>query len=83
VTLSGTGMHDVILSWTASTTAGVMGYNIYRGTTPGGEGSTPLNPTPLGGTTFVDGNVTAGATYYYVVTALAQLSQLRGYKAGK
>jgi hypothetical protein len=37
VTLSGTGIHDVILSWTASTTDGVIGYNIYRGTTPVGR----------------------------------------------
>jgi hypothetical protein len=71
VTLSGTGIHDVILSWAASTTDGVIGYNIYRGTTPGGEDSTPLNSTPTSGTTYADGNVMAGVTYYYVVTAVA------------
>ena len=37
VSLSGTGSHDVVLSWTASATAGVTGYYIYRGTASGGE----------------------------------------------
>ena len=71
VSLSGTGTHGVILSWTASTASGVEGYNVYRGTNSGGESSTPLNSTPTNGTTFTDENVTAGATYYYVVTAIA------------
>jgi hypothetical protein len=71
VSLSGTGSHDVILSWTASATPGVMGYDVYRGTNSGGESSTPLNSTPINGTTYTDGNVTAGVTYYYVVTAVA------------
>jgi uncharacterized membrane protein len=71
VSLSGTGTHDVILSWTASATSGVVGYNVYRGTTSGGESSMPLNSTPVNGTTYTDANVTAGATYYYVVTAVS------------
>ena len=36
VGLLGTGAHDVILSWAASGTSGVLGYNVYRGTTSGG-----------------------------------------------
>jgi hypothetical protein len=71
VSLSGTGSHDVILSWTASATPGVMGYDVYRGTTSHGESSTPLNSTPINGTTYTDENVMAGVTYYYVVTAVA------------
>ncbi len=70
VSLSGTGSHDVILSWTGSATSGVVGYNVYRGTTSGGETTTPLNSTPVNGTTYADENVTAGATYYYVVRAV-------------
>ena len=61
VSLSGTGTHDVILTWTASVTSGIAGYNVYRGTTSGGESSTPLNSTPINGTTYTDENVTAGA----------------------
>jgi Cep192 domain 4/Abnormal spindle-like microcephaly-assoc'd, ASPM-SPD-2-Hydin/HYDIN/CFA65/VesB-like, Ig-like domain len=71
VSLSGTGAHDVILSWTASSTPGIMGYYVFRGTSKGGEGSTPLNSTPAGDTTFADENVTSGTTYYYVVKTVA------------
>jgi fibronectin type 3 domain-containing protein len=70
VSLSGTGSHDVILSWSASTTSGVTGYNVYRGTASGGESSTPLNSTPISGTTFTDESVTAGTEYYYLVTSV-------------
>jgi hypothetical protein len=70
VSLSGTGIHDVILSWTASPSSGVVGYNVYRGTTSKGESSTPLNSSPINGITFADSNVTAGQTYYYIVTAV-------------
>ena len=70
VSLSGTGSPDVILSWGASPSSGVVGYNVYRGTTSGGESSTPLNSTPINGATYVDENVTAGTTYYYVVTSV-------------
>jgi fibronectin type 3 domain-containing protein len=69
--LSGAGTHDVILSWIASPTSGIAGYNLYRGTTPGGESSAPLNSSPINSTVYADVNVTAGAQYYYVVTAVA------------
>ena len=71
VPLSGAGTHDVILSWTASTTPGVVGYDVYRGTTSGGPYPTQLNSTPINGTTYTDETVQAGQTYYYVVTAVA------------
>jgi hypothetical protein len=71
VSLSGAGTHDVILSWTASTTPGVVGYNVFRGATSGGESTTPLNSSPINGTTYADATVQAGQTYYYVVTAVA------------
>jgi hypothetical protein len=68
--LSGTGTHDVILTWAASETSGVEGYNVYRGATSGEENSTPLNSTPIKGITYTDEDVTAGASYYYVVKAV-------------
>jgi hypothetical protein len=72
VPLSGAGTHDVILSWAASTTPpAVVGYNVYRGTTPGGPYPTELNSTPINGTMYSDETVQAGQTYYYVVTAVA------------
>jgi fibronectin type 3 domain-containing protein len=71
VSLSGTGTHDVILTWTPSATPGVTGYNVYRGTTSGAESATPVNSSPIAGTTYVDTNVKAGQAYYYVVTAIS------------
>ena len=71
LSLSGVGSHDVILSWTASGRGGIVAYDVYRGTTSGGESSIPLNPTPINGTLYVDESVVAGATYYYVITAVA------------
>jgi hypothetical protein len=71
VALSGTGTHDVTLAWTASPTSGIAGYNVYRGTSSGGESSTPLNTSPVDGTTFADVNVVAGEKYFYVVTAIS------------
>ena len=70
VSLSGTGTHEVILSWTVSTSPGVIGYNIYRGTTSGGESASPLNSTPVNGTNFTDEIVIAGAAYYYLATSV-------------
>ena len=42
----------VDLSWPAS--AWATGYNVYRGTVPGGESATPLNASPLTATTYSD-----------------------------
>src|SRR5215472_17343349 len=69
--------HQVTVSWIASTDmpspvpAG-DGYNLYRGTTAGGENlSAPLNgTTPISGLSFVDTNVVAGTTYFYVATSV-------------
>ena len=69
VSLSGGGSHDVVLTWTASVTPGVLGYYVYRGTASGEESTTPLNSTPIAGTSYADSDVTGGQTYYYVVTA--------------
>jgi hypothetical protein len=71
VSLSGTGAHDVILSWAASGSSGVIGYNIFRGATSRKESTTPLNSSPITGTTYTDSNVTAGQTYYYMITAVS------------
>jgi ASPM-SPD-2-Hydin domain-containing protein/centrosomal CEP192-like protein len=76
VSLSGAGSHDVILSWSASDMSENVAYNVYRGTTSGGEGSTPLNATPINGTTYVDESVAGGATYYYVLRAVGSNGEL-------
>jgi hypothetical protein len=61
--------HSVSLTWTASTSAGVAGYNVYRSTTSGGP-YTQLNTSLVTVTTFVDATVKSGQTYYYVTTAV-------------
>ena len=54
---------------------GSVGTNVYRGTTSGGESSTPLNSTPLATTvtTYQDAAIPSGATnlYYLVVDVLS------------
>jgi hypothetical protein len=69
-TQSGAGNHYVDLSWTASTTPGVVGYDVYRATASSGPFS-QLSSSPISGTTYTDTNVQAGHTYYYVATAIA------------
>ena len=59
------------MSWTAAGGT-VTGYNVYRGTTAGGESTTPLNSSPLAATatSYADTTVAPGNTYYYVVKAI-------------
>jgi beta-glucanase (GH16 family) len=61
---------EIDLSWTAPSGA-VTGYNIYRGTSAGGESATPLNATPVTGTTYQDTTASPATTYYYVVRAVS------------
>jgi hypothetical protein len=63
--------HAANLSWTASTTPNVT-YNVYRATAATGPFTTPLNSSPITGTTYTDTTVQAGQTYYYVATAVAE-----------
>ncbi len=62
--------HAANLSWTASTTPNVT-YNVYRASSSTGPFTTPLNTSPITGTTFKDTSVIAAQIYYYVVTAVA------------
>jgi fibronectin type 3 domain-containing protein len=68
ISLSGES-HTVQLTWAASTSSGVTGYYVYRGTQSGQY--TKIDPSsPTAGTEFTDTSVSAGTTYYYVVTAV-------------
>lgn len=60
--------HAVDLSWGASPTGGVTGYNVYRSST---SGSGYAKISSVGSTSFSDSGVKAGSTYYYVVTAVS------------
>jgi hypothetical protein len=72
-TVTGTGVaapvHTVNLSWAASTSQNIVGYNIYR--RAGTSGSfTQINSALNATTTYVDSSVANGQTYYYETTAV-------------
>jgi len=71
--LSGSGQHNVTLAWDASPST-VAGYNVYRGTTTGGPYA-KLTSSAQPGLTYLDASVTAGANYFYVITAVDASSQ--------
>lgn len=60
--------HSVTLTWTHSISPNVMNYKIYRGDVSGGPYT--LVATLDYVNTWVDTGVSAGATYYYVATAV-------------
>ena len=64
---------SITLNWDAPSDNGgasITSYKIYRGTSSGGESSTPIATVNGNITTYTDSNVTAGTTYYYKVTAV-------------
>jgi hypothetical protein len=62
--------HFVSLTWTASTSPNISGYNIYRSNTTGGPYTKVTTSSLVSGTSYTDNNATAGQTYYYVATAV-------------
>lgn len=60
----------VKLSWTASTSDDVTGYNVYRSTISGGPYNL-ITSSPVVTTGFLDSTVSSTQTFYYVVTSLA------------
>ncbi|HWZ81691.1 MAG TPA: choice-of-anchor D domain-containing protein [Terriglobales bacterium] len=61
--------HTVDLTWIASQTPGVVGYNVYRRTASGSY-SSPINSTLTPSTAYTDNTVAAGQTYFYVARAV-------------
>ena len=84
LSLSGTGtptlIHSVSLSWTASMSSDVIGYNIYRGTASVGPYS-KINSSLSASTTYTDNSVVDGQTYYYVSTAVNSNNQESAYSS--
>jgi fibronectin type 3 domain-containing protein len=72
ITVGGDGIaattHSVELSWAASTSAGILGYNVYRASEAGTYSE--LDSSLVPGLKYTDATVAAGTTYKYVVTAV-------------
>lgn len=67
------GDKDVNFTWTkAVSTKKVLGYNLYRGTSPGKQSDTPITDFPIEGTSYTDKNIKADTKYYYVVKPVYQ-----------
>jgi hypothetical protein len=69
VRIAGAAHHKVQLSWKASTSKHIVGYNIYRGNRSGGPYQ-KINDGLDPNTGFTDLTVNAGKKYYYVATAV-------------
>jgi Abnormal spindle-like microcephaly-assoc'd, ASPM-SPD-2-Hydin len=83
-TLTGTGaaapVHSVNLSWGASTSSNISGYNIYRAAYASACGSfSKINSLLNTGTLYTDSVVVDGATYCYATTAVNTSSEESGY----
>lgn len=65
----GANKHSVTLAWTASTSSGITGYNMYSASVSGGPYA-KINSSLITSTTYTDNTVQAGDTYYYVTTAV-------------
>ena len=81
VPLTGVGVtvnaHSADLTWNPSQNV-VIGYNIYRGAKTGGPYS-KINSVLDSTTNYIDSTVAAGATYYYVATAVDASNMESGY----
>jgi len=67
------GGAQVRLSWDAPVPNGgppADGYNVYQGSSPGGESSSPVNSSPITSTSYPVTGLTNGSTYYFTVKAV-------------
>ena len=68
VVIQGSANHVVDLSWKASTSNDVAGYNVYRGTN--GTSWARINASTVASTLYSDSTVANGSTYYYSATSV-------------
>jgi hypothetical protein len=84
-TLTGTGTpastHTVNLSWNASTSSNISGYNIYRAvyTNPQCGSFSKINATLNTGLLYTDATVVNGTSYCYATTAVDTSNAESGY----
>ena len=72
VVIQGTANHVVDLSWTASTSANIVGYNVYRSS----DAATwkKINASLIASTLYSDSTVANSTTYYYAASAVDMYS---------
>jgi hypothetical protein len=64
------GQHAVNLSWNASTSVNIVGYNVYRGQVVSGPYSKINTGGLVASTLYSDTSVASGMTYYYDATVV-------------
>jgi YHS domain-containing protein len=67
------GDAQMTLAWNPPASDGgspVSGYNVFQGTSPGGESTTPVNGSPVTSTSYTMTGLTNGSTYYFTVKAV-------------
>jgi large repetitive protein len=77
IAIQGTANHVVDVSWKASTTSDVTGYNLYR--SPDGVNWKKANVSLIASTMYNDATVANGSTYYYAATAV----DINGHESSK
>src|SRR5262249_55919888 len=74
-----TSSNQINLAWNANAETTVTGYNVYRSTT---SGFTPSSGNRIASgvtaTSYADTGLSAATTYYYLITAVNQLSKESG-----
>jgi hypothetical protein len=73
--LAQVGQHVVDLSWNASTSGDIVGYNVYRGQVVSGPYSKVNTGGLVASTLYSDTSVASGMTYYYVATVVNSSGQ--------
>jgi hypothetical protein len=68
VVIQATANHVVDLSWKASTSSDIAGYNVYR--SPDGATWKKINASLIASTLYSDSTVANSSTYYYAATAV-------------
>jgi Putative Ig domain len=77
VVIQATANHVVDLSWKASTTTDVVGYNVYR--SPDAATWKKMNGSLIGPTLYSDSTVANRTSYYYTATAV----DVNGHESSK
>jgi hypothetical protein len=78
ITITQGATYSVALTWTASPSTGVIGYNVYRSTVSGNNYQ-KIASTGVTSLSYTDGAILDHTTYYYVLTAFDNGGNESGY----